>query len=153
MTGNRSQTENPWRNDMKIGVFIFATDYTIQMDELGRELEQRGFEALFVPEHTHIPASRISPWPGGGDLPQDYWHTYDPFVALSFAAAVTENLTLGTGILLLPQREPIVTANSVASLDRMSGGRFILGLGGGWNIEEMENHGARYNNRFAILRG
>lgn len=137
---------------MKIGVFIFATDYTIRTDELGRELEQRGFEALFVPEHTHIPASRLSPWPGGADLPKDYWHTYDPFVALSYAAAVTEKLTLGTGILLQPQREPIVTANSIASLDRMSNGRFILGLGGGWNVEEMENHGATYKTRFALLR-
>jgi probable F420-dependent oxidoreductase len=137
---------------MKIGVFIFATEYTIQLDELARELEQRGFEALFVPEHTHIPANRKSAWPGGGDLPKEYWHTYDPFVSLSFAAAVTENLTLGTGILLMPQRDPIVTAKSVASLDRMSGGRFILGLGGGWNIEEMENHGARYKTRFAMLR-
>ena len=83
---------------MKIGVLIFATDYTIQMDELGTELESRGFESLFVPEHTHIPASRLSPWPGGNELPKEYSHSYDPFVALSFAAAVTQNLKLGTGI-------------------------------------------------------
>jgi probable F420-dependent oxidoreductase len=137
---------------MKIGVLIFATDYTIQMDELGTELESRGFESLFVPEHTHIPASRLSPWPGGNELPKEYSHSYDPFVALSFAAAVTQNLKLGTGICLLPQRDTITTAKSVASLDRMSGGRFLFGIGGGWNKEEMAHHGVKYKLRFARMK-
>ena len=129
---------------MKIGVLIFATDYTIQMDELAKELEERGFESLFIPEHTHIPASRESAWPGGADLPKEYSHTYDPFVGLSFAAAVTKKLKLGTGICLLPQRDTITTAKSVASLDRMSNGRFLFGIGGGWNVEEMGQHGTKY---------
>ncbi len=137
---------------MEIGVLIFATDYCIRMDELALALEERGFGSLFLPEHTHIPASRRTPRPGGGELPKEYWHTYDPFVALSFAAAATSKLKLGTGICLLPQRDPIVTAKSVASLDMLSGGRFIFGLGGGWNVEEMENHGARYETRFKLLR-
>ncbi|MEH6556923.1 MAG: LLM class F420-dependent oxidoreductase [Oceanicoccus sp.] len=137
---------------MKTGVLIFATDYTIQMDELAQELEDRGFESLLVPEHTHIPASRESAWPGGADLPKEYSHTYDPFVALSFAAAATKNLKLGTGICLLPQRDTITTAKSVASLDRMSGGRFLFGIGGGWNVEEMRQHGVQYNERFARMK-
>lgn len=137
---------------MKTGVLIFATDYTIQMDELAKELEDRGFESLLVPEHTHIPASRESAWPGGADLPKEYSHTYDPFVALSFAAAATKTLKLGTGICLLPQRDTITTAKSVASLDRMSGGRFLFGIGGGWNVEEMQQHGTQYNERFAKMK-
>ena len=137
---------------MQTGAFIFPTDYTIDIAELARELEQRGFESLFVPEHTHIPASRKTPWPGGGDLPREYSHTHDPFVALSFAAAATTTLRIGTGICLIPQRDPIVTAKAVASLDRLSGGRFVLGMGGGWNVEEMENHGAEYGSRFKLLR-
>ncbi len=137
---------------MHIGVFIFATDYSIRMDELGEALEARGFESLFLPEHTHIPTSRQSPFPGGGELPLEYSHTHDPFVALSFAAGVTRKLKLGTGICLIPQRDPIVTANAIASLDMMSGGRFIFGIGGGWNVEEMQNHGAEYDTRFKLLR-
>ena len=137
---------------MQIGVLIFATDYSIRMDELGRELEARGFESLFVPEHTHIPASRESAWPGGAELPLEYSHTYDPFVALSFAAAATSTLKLGTGICLLPQRDTLTTAKSVASLDRMSNGRMIFGIGGGWNKEEMRQHGTEYNIRFARMR-
>jgi len=109
----------PGGTAMHIGVLIFATDYTIRTDELGEALEERGFESLLLPEHTHIPASRKSPWPGGGDLPKEYWHTHDPFVALSFAARATTTLKLGTGICLLPQRDPIVTAKSVASLDML----------------------------------
>ena len=136
---------------MEIGALIFATGYCIRMDELALALEERGFGSLFLPEHTHIPASRRTPRPGGGELPKEYWHTYDPFVALSFAAAATSKIKLGTGICLLPQRDPIVTAKSVASLDMLSGGRFIFGLGGGWNVEEMENHGARYETRFKLL--
>ena len=137
---------------MKTGVLIFATDYTIKMGELAKELEDRGFESLLVPEHTHIPASRKSAWPGGADLPKEYSHTYDPFVALSFAAAATKTLKLGTGICLLPQRDTITTAKSVASLDRMSGGRFLFGIGGGWNVEEMQQHGTQYNERFAKMK-
>ena len=137
---------------MHIGAFIFATDYSIDIRELAGALEERGFDSLFLPEHTHIPVSRRTPWPGGGELPKEYSHTFDPFVALSFAAGVTKRLKLGTGICLLPQRDPIVTAKCVASLDRLSGGRFIFGLGGGWNVDEMENHGARYETRFKLLR-
>src|SRR6058998_3961924 len=129
---------------MKVGVFYFPTDYGINIAKLAGALEQRGFESLFVCEHTHIPASRRSPFPGGGELPKRYSHTHDPFVALAFAAAATKRLRLGTGVCLVPQRDPIITAKSVASLDRLSGGRFEFGIGGGWNVEEMENHGARY---------
>jgi probable F420-dependent oxidoreductase len=137
---------------MLVGAFYFPTDYGIAIDELARELEARGFESLFVCEHTHIPVSRRTPFPGGGELPKRYSHTHDPFVALSFAAAATRKLMLGTGIALLPQRDPIITAKSVASLDQLSGGRFLFAIGGGWNVEEMENHGARYETRFKLLR-
>lgn len=137
---------------MEIGAIIFATEYTIPIDELARELEQRGFGSLVLPEHTHIPTSRISPWPGGAELPREYSNTYDPFVALSFAAAATKTLKLATGICLVAQRDPIVTAKSVASLDVLSGGRVIFGIGGGWNVEEMNHHGVEYKTRFKQLR-
>lgn len=137
---------------MRIGVFYFPADYGIDIAELARALEARGFASLYVPEHTHIPVSRRTPFPGGGELPKRYSHTYDPFVALSFAAAATKKLLVGTGICLIPERDPIVTAKCVASLDRLSGGRFVFGIGGGWNVEEMENHGARYNTRFKLMR-
>jgi probable F420-dependent oxidoreductase len=137
---------------MQIGVFYFPVDYGIDIVELARALEERGFESLFVPEHTHIPTSRRSPFPGGGELPKRYSHTHDPFVCLSFAAAATKKLRLGTGICLIPERDPIVTAKAVASLDQLSGGRFEFGIGGGWNVEEMENHGAQYKTRFKLMR-
>src|ERR1700733_337533 len=137
---------------MHIGVFHFPTAYGIDVTELAQGLEARGLESLFVCEHTHIPVSRRTPFPSGGELPKRYKHTYDPFVALSFAAAATKTLKLGTGICLVPQRDPIVTAKSVASLDRLSGGRFLFGVGGGWNVDEMENHGARYETRFKLMR-
>ena len=137
---------------MLVGVFHFPTDYGIDVGQLAREIEARGFDSLFVCEHTHIPISRRTPFPGGGELPERYSHTHDPFVALAFAAAATRTLLLGTGIALVPQRDPIITAKSVASLDQLSGGRFIFGIGGGWNVEEMENHGTRYEIRFKILR-
>ncbi|HXZ01893.1 MAG TPA: LLM class F420-dependent oxidoreductase [Stellaceae bacterium] len=137
---------------MFVGVFYFPTDYGIAIAELAQALEARGFDSLFLPEHTHIPVSRRTPFPGGGELPKRYAHTHDPFVALSFAAAATRSLKLGTGIALIPQRDPIVTAKSVASLDQLCGGRFIFAMGGGWNVEEMENHGARYETRFKLLR-
>jgi probable F420-dependent oxidoreductase len=137
---------------MRVGAFYFPADYGINIAELAKALEDRGFDSLFVPEHTHIPASRKSPFPGGGELPKRYSHTHDPFVALAFAAAATKKLKLGTGILLVPQHEPIVTAKAIASLDQLSGGRFIFGIGGGWNVEEMENHGATYQTRFKQMR-
>lgn len=133
---------------MDIGVTIFATDYSIPIDELARETEARGFESLWVPEHTHIPTSRRSPWPGGAELPKEYSHTYDPFISLMFAAAVTRTLKLGTGICLIIERDTITTAKEVASLDRLSGGRFLFGIGGGWNAEEMEHHGTTFKTRF-----
>ena len=137
---------------MLFGVGMFATDYAIRPDDLAREIEARGFESLWLPEHTHIPASRRSPYPGGGDLPKEYWHTYDPFVALMAAASVTKNLRVATGICLIIERDPIVTAKEVASLDALSGGRFIFGIGGGWNAEEMENHGTDFKKRWRVLR-
>lgn len=120
---------------MKVGAFYFPTDYGIDISELARALEDRGFESLFLCEHTHIPVSRRSPFPGGGELPRRYVHTHDPFVALSFAAAATKKLKLGTGICLVIERDTIVTAKEVASLDVLSGGRFELGVGAGWNAE------------------
>ena len=137
---------------MFFGVSMFATDYAIRPDDLARLLEERGFESMWVPEHTHIPASRRSPWPGGADLPKEYWHTYDPFLALTAAATVTKNLKLGTGICLIIERDPITTAKEVASLDMLSEGRFIFGVGGGWNAEEMENHGTNFGGRWRLLR-
>ena len=136
---------------MKIGATIFATDYCIALTELAPALEERGFESLFVPEHTHIPTSRRSPWQGGAELPREYSHTLDPFVALSAAAAVTSTLRLGTGICLVTERDPIVTAKAVASLDLVSGGRFDFGIGAGWNAEEMEHHGTRFETRFRVM--
>jgi probable F420-dependent oxidoreductase len=137
---------------MHVGLHMFATEYAIHIAELAREAERRGFESLFLPEHTHIPTSRRSPWPGGPDLPQEYWHTHDPFVALAIAAAATTTLKLATGICLIIERDPITTAKCVASLDVLSGGRFLFGIGGGWNAEEMENHGTEFKSRFALLR-
>ena len=137
---------------MRVGVFYFPTDYGIDIAELARALEERGFGSLFVPEHTHIPVSRRTPFPGGGELPKRYSHTHDPFVALAFAAAATKKLLVGTGVCLVPQHEPIVTAKAIASLDMLSNGRFIFGIGGGWNVDEMENHGATHKDRFKIMR-
>ncbi len=137
---------------MHYGVMMFATEYAIAPDELARALEDRGFESLWLPEHTHIPASRQSPWPGGGELPREYWSTYDPFVALMAAAAATRRLKLGTGICLVVERDPIITAKEVASLDRLSGGRLLFGIGGGWNAEEMAHHGTAFKTRWRLLR-
>jgi probable F420-dependent oxidoreductase len=137
---------------MRVGVFYFPTDYGIDVSELARALEQRGYDSLFLCEHTHIPASRRTPFPGGGELPKKYAHTHDPFVALSFAAAATKTLLLGTGICLVTERDPIVTAKEVASLDQLSGGRFVFGIGAGWNVEELENHGTAYDGRFKLMR-
>src|SRR5215472_335574 len=137
---------------MKIGAFVFTTDRSIQPAELARELEAHGFESLWVPEHTHIPTARRSPYPGGGELPGYYARALDPFVALTAAAAVTTRLLLATGVCLLVERDPIVTAKEVATLDWLSGGRFLFGVGGGWNREEMRNHGTDPATRWALLR-
>jgi probable F420-dependent oxidoreductase len=137
---------------MDLGICIFATEHAIRIDELAREAETRGFESLWVPEHTHIPTSRLSPFAGGQPLPEEYKHTHDPFVALMLAAAVTKRLKIGTGICLVIERDTITTAKSVASLDVLSDGRFLFGVGGGWNAEEMENHGTEFRTRFQRLR-
>src|SRR3989454_2847247 len=138
---------------MDYGVVMFPTEYAIAPDELARELEVRGFESVWFPEHTHIPASRRSPWPGGGELPRDYWSSYDPFVALMAAAGASRRLKLGTGICLVVERDPITTAKEVATLDRLSGGRVLFGIGGGWNAEEMEDHGTAFKTRWRGPRG
>jgi probable F420-dependent oxidoreductase len=137
---------------MRIGTFYFPTDYGIDVRELAAALEARGFESLCFCEHTHIPVSRRTPFPSGGELPKRYAHTHDPFVSLSFAAAATRKLLLGTAVCLVTEHDPIVTAKSVASLDQLSGGRFIFGIGAGWNAEEMENHGTNFATRFALMR-
>ncbi len=137
---------------MKYGIMIFPTEYAIHPAELGAAAEERGFESLWVAEHSHIPASRETPWPGGAELPQMYYDAMDPFVALATAAQATTTLKLATGICLVIQRDPIQTAKSVASLDVLSNGRFLFGVGGGWNREEMENHGTAFEGRWKLLR-
>jgi probable F420-dependent oxidoreductase len=137
---------------VKFGACMFPVDYAISVVDLGRAVEERGFESLFLPEHTHIPTSRISPWPGGDELPREYSHTLDPCVALGAVAAVTTTLQLGFGVCLVIQRDPIVLAKEVASIDHLSGGRVLFGVGGGWNLEEMANHGTDPKRRWALLR-
>jgi probable F420-dependent oxidoreductase len=137
---------------VKFGVAIFPTDYAISMAELAPAAEQLGFESLWVAEHSHIPVSRSSPWPGGAELPKHYWHTMDPFVALAVAATASKTIRLGTGICLLIQRDPIHTAKEVASVDLISNGRFIFGIGAGWNREEMADHGTDFSTRWTLLR-
>ena len=137
---------------MKFGIAIFPTDYAIAMTELGPAVEERGFESLWVAEHTHIPVSRSTPYPSGGELPKHYWHTLDPFVALTAAAAVTRTLRIGTGICLVIEHDTIDMAKEVASLDHLSGGRFMFGIGGGWNREEMANHGTAFETRWQVMR-
>ena len=137
---------------MLFGATIFPTADAMPMAELAPALEERGFESLWVAEHTHIPASRKSPWPGGADLPQMFYETMDPFVALTAAAMATTSLKVATGITLVPQHHPITLAKQVASIDQVSGGRFILGVGGGWNAEEMENHGGEFSTRWKLMR-
>jgi len=134
------------------GITMFPTDYSIQPVELARAVEERGFDSLFFPEHTHIPTSRKTPFPGGGELPKHYSHTHDPFVAFGACAAVTKRIRLGTGICLVIQRDPITLAKEIASVDSLSNGRFVLGIGAGWNREEMSNHGADYANRWRLVR-
>jgi probable F420-dependent oxidoreductase len=137
---------------MKFGVAIFPTESVQPPGEIAVMAEERGFECLLFPEHTHIPASRESVWPGGGELPSWYSRTYDPFVALTAAAAATERLLIGTGICLVIERDPIITAKEVASVDVLSGGRFLFGVGAGWNAEEMRNHGTEVSRRFSLMR-
>jgi probable F420-dependent oxidoreductase len=137
---------------MKFGVAIFPTESVPPPAELAQMAEERGFESLLFPEHTHIPASRESAWPGGDELPSWYSRTFDPFVALGAAAAATTRLLIGTGICLVIERDPIVTAKEVASVDVLSGGRFLFGIGAGWNVEEMRNHGTEASRRFGLMR-
>ena len=137
---------------MEFGASIFFTDYSISPAELAVALEERGFDSLWVAEHSHIPVPRRTPTPGGGELPKRYYEVMDPFVTLSVAAAVTKRLKLGTGVCLVIQRDTIQTAKLVASIDQVSGGRFLFGIGGGWNAEEIENHGAEFSTRFKKMR-
>ncbi|MEU6035571.1 LLM class F420-dependent oxidoreductase [Actinomadura sp. NPDC047616] len=138
---------------MRLGITMFATDLTVAPHELARAAEECGFASLYLPEHTHIPVSRRTPPPTGDDaLPEEYARTPDPFVALAAAAAVTERIVLGTGVCLPAQRDPIVTAKAVATLDRISGGRVVLGVGYGWNAEEAEDHGVPWTRRRAVVR-
>ncbi len=137
---------------MKFGVGIFPTEAVPPPSDVARMAEERGFESLLFPEHTHIPASRESAYPGGGELPDFYRRTFDPFVAVTAAAAATERLLVGTGICLVIERDPIITAKEVASADVLSGGRFLFGVGAGWNVEEMGNHGTDASRRFGLMR-
>jgi probable F420-dependent oxidoreductase len=137
---------------MKIGAAMFFTDYSMTPAELGRALEDRGFESAWAPEHSHIPLSRKSPFPSGGDVPKAYYDVMDPFVALTAAAAATRTLKVGTGVCLVAQRDPIQTAKLVASIDLVSGGRFLFGVGNGWNQDEMENHGTVFETRHKLAR-
>jgi probable F420-dependent oxidoreductase len=137
---------------MKVGAYIFATASSISPIEVGEALEAHGYESLFLPEHTHIPTSRKTPFRFGGELPRYYAETYDPFVALAAVAAKTERLVLGFGICLLIERDPIVVAKAVASLDVLSNGRVVVGVGAGWNQDEIENHGVDFRTRWKLLR-
>ncbi len=137
---------------MNVGLTMFVTDYTIDIVTLARKAEAMGFESLFVPEHPVIPVDVKTPFPAGGEMPDWYKRTIDPFVGLAAAAGATGRLRLGTGICLVPERDPIVLAKEVASLDHLSGGRFLFGVGGGWNREEMANHGTDYSRRWKVLR-
>jgi probable F420-dependent oxidoreductase len=137
---------------MRHGVTMFVTDRSMSAAALARAVEERGLDSLYLPEHTHIPVSRKTPYPMGGELPDQYKRTLDPFVALATAAAVTSRIRLGTGVCLVAQRDPIVTAKEVASLDVVSGGRFVFGIGVGWNEDELENHGVAFRQRRAVVR-
>ncbi len=137
---------------MDFGALMFFTDYAISAIDLAKALEQRGFESIWAPEHSHIPTSRKTPFPGGGELPKRYYDAMDPFVSLTAAAIATTRLKLGTGVCLVQQRDPIQTAKLVASIDQVSDGRFLFGVGGGWNADEMENHGTDPKTRFKLMR-
>jgi probable F420-dependent oxidoreductase len=137
---------------LKSGVSMFFTDYSMPPGELALALEQRGFESVWAPEHSHIPLSRKSPFPAGGDLPKKYYDAMDPFVTLTAAAAATKVLKVGTGVCLVAQRDPIQTAKLVASIDQVSGGRFLFGIGNGWNQDELEDHGVAFADRHKVAR-
>ena len=137
---------------MKIGAAMFFTDYSMAPGALGRALEERGFDSVWAPEHSHIPLSRASAFPSGGELPKKYYDAMDPFVSLTAAAAATSSLLVGTGVCLVVQRDPIQTAKLVASIDQVSGGRFLFGVGNGWNADEMENHGTDFKSRHKLAR-
>jgi len=137
---------------MKYAVMSFQTDFSVRPEELAPAVEERGFESLWFPDHSHIPASRRTPHPQGIELPRDYWHLLDPFACVNAAAAVTEKLKFGTGVLLVCERDPISTAKEVATADFLSRGRLIFGVGGGWNLEEMENHGTNPKTRWRLVR-
>jgi probable F420-dependent oxidoreductase len=137
---------------MHFGGAMFFTDYSMSAPELARALEERGFESVWAPEHSHIPLSRKTPFPGGGDLPRPYYDAMDPFVVLAAAAQATKTIKLGTGVALIQQRDAIQTAKLVASIDQVSQGRFLFGIGGGWNQDEMEDHGTVYATRFKRVR-
>ena len=137
---------------MKIGAAMFFTDYSMAPGALGRALEERGFDSVWAPEHSHIPVSRASAFPSGGELPKKYYDAMDPFVALTAAAAATSSLMVGTGVCLVVQRDPIQTAKLVASIDQVSGGRFLFGVGNGWNADEMANHGTAFKTRHKLAR-
>src|SRR3954469_23415637 len=137
---------------MDFGVSYFPTDETLEPAALARLCEERGFESVFVTDHTHIPASRETSYPAGGEVPREYWRIHDPFVALTRMASATPLIRIVTAICLLVERDPIVTAKSVASLDHLSGGRLLFGVGAGWNLEEMANHGTDGSRRFGVLR-
>jgi probable F420-dependent oxidoreductase len=138
--------------EMQFGAVMFFTDYSMGPAELGLALEQRGFESLWVPEHSHIPLARTTEFPSGGDLPKAYYDIMDPFIVLTAAAAATQRLKLGTGVCLIAQRDPIQTAKLVASIDQVSNGRFLFGVGNGWNVEEMANHGTAFATRHKLAR-
>ena len=137
---------------MEFGALMFFTEYAIPATEFAQALEARGFESVWAPEHSHIPTSRKSPWPGGGELPKVYYEAMDPFVSLTAAAVATKTLKVATGVCLVQQRDPIQTAKLVASIDQISGGRFLFGVGGGWNAEEMADHGTEFRTRFKLVR-
>ena len=137
---------------LKFGTSMFFTDYSMAPGELGKALEERGFESVWAPEHSHIPLSRKTPFPAGGDVPKRYYDAMDPFVTLTVAAMATKALKVGTGVCLVAQRDPIQTAKLVASIDQVSGGRFLFGIGNGWNQDEMENHGTVFTTRHKLAR-
>ena len=137
---------------MDFGAAMFFTDYSMAPGELAPALEARGFESIWAPEHSHIPTSRRTPFPQGGELPKKYYGAMDPFVSLAAAAVATKSLKVGTGVCLVAQRDPIQTAKLVASIDQISGGRFLFGIGGGWNAEEMADHGTEFRTRFKLMR-
>jgi len=137
---------------MHRGVFIFQDDFAIRPDDVARAAEERGFESIFFIDHTHIPVRRTTPYPLAAELPKDYYHNHDLFVAMSFAAAATKKIKIGSGICLVIERDPMILAKEVASLDALSNGRVLFGIGGGWNREEMEDHGTNFTTRWKLLR-